>query len=104
LNAVRPPEPPLSNPEATFRAFLGAIVTLQAIGYVWLGWIFFTRNSPAFAQVIAIAAYSLAGLNAIVALVDLIALRAKREPPLARASLMLAVPAFVAAVAAFLLL
>jgi hypothetical protein len=86
------------------RAFLGAVITLQAIGYLWLAWIFFTRNSLAFAQVIAIAAYSLSGLNAIVALVDLFVLRLKRETHLVRASMMLTVPAFVAAAAAFVLL
>jgi hypothetical protein len=86
------------------RAFLGAVITLQAIGYLWLVWIFFTRNSPTFAQVIAIAAYSLSGLNAMVLVVDLFVLRVKRETHLVRVSMMLTVPAFVASAAAFVLL
>jgi hypothetical protein len=92
------------SPEVVLRAFAAALFTLQAIGYLWLIWIFLRSNDAAHAQDIVIAAHMTAGLNAVVLIVDVALAWAKGRTRLLGASMMLTLPAFIASAAALLLL
>jgi len=101
---MHPPDPVRLSHAVVLRAFAASLYTLQAIGYVWLVWVYFRSNDAAHAQDIMIAAHTTAGINAIVLLVDLVLVWTKGPRRLLGASMLLAVPAFVASAAAYLLL